>query len=49
LLNSDSAWYGGGNLGNDGFLEATAESWREWPASLVVTLPPLAAVVLEPV
>jgi 1,4-alpha-glucan branching enzyme len=46
IINSDSAWYGGGNLGNEGFLEAT-EGWREWPASLVLTLPPLAAVVLE--
>jgi 1,4-alpha-glucan branching enzyme len=48
IVNSDSAWYGGGNLGNEGFLEAT-EGWREWPASLVLTLPPLAAVLLEPV
>ncbi|MDR2173419.1 MAG: 1,4-alpha-glucan branching protein GlgB [Burkholderiales bacterium] len=46
ILNSDSAWYGGGNLGNGGFLEAT-EGWRQWPASLVLTLPPLAAVVME--
>ncbi|MCL2523017.1 MAG: 1,4-alpha-glucan branching protein GlgB [Betaproteobacteria bacterium] len=47
ILNSDSDWYGGSNLGNGGILETTAESWREWPASLTLTLPPLAAVVLE--
>lgn len=47
ILNSDSAWYGGSNLGNGGLLEAAAENWREWPASLAVTLPPLAAVVLQ--
>jgi len=47
ILNSDSAWYGGSNLGSGGFLEATDEGWREWPASLAITLPPLAAVVLE--
>jgi len=46
ILNSDSDWYGGGNLGNGGVLEAAAEGWREWPASLTITLPPLAAVVL---
>ncbi|MDR2838609.1 MAG: 1,4-alpha-glucan branching protein GlgB [Azonexus sp.] len=46
-LNSDSAWYGGSNLGNSGALEATSDPWREWPASLTLTLPPLAALVLE--
>ncbi|MCL2296908.1 MAG: 1,4-alpha-glucan branching protein GlgB [Proteobacteria bacterium] len=46
ILNSDSGWYGGSNLGNNGILETT-DGWREWPASLALTLPPLAAVVLE--
>jgi len=47
-LNSDSAWYGGSNLGNSGLLEAEATPWGDWPATLTLTLPPLAAVVLEP-
>ncbi len=46
LLNSDSHYYGGGDLGNDGVLAATDQSWMGRPASLVLTLPPLAGIVL---
>jgi 1,4-alpha-glucan branching enzyme len=45
-LNSDSALYGGSNLGNAGGIEADAEPWMGRPYSLTLTLPPLAGVVL---
>jgi 1,4-alpha-glucan branching enzyme len=48
LLNSDAAHYGGSNVGNLGGLQATAEPWMGWPASLTLTLPPLAALILAP-
>jgi 1,4-alpha-glucan branching enzyme len=47
-LNSDSEHYGGSNLGNYGGLEAAAESWHGQPASVRLTLPPLATLVLLP-
>jgi 1,4-alpha-glucan branching enzyme len=47
-LNSDSEHYGGSNVGNLGALEATDESWHGQPASLRLTLPPLASLVLLP-
>jgi 1,4-alpha-glucan branching enzyme len=49
-VNSDAGVYGGSNLGN-GAVDLVAEQ-REWmgrPWSLVVTLPPLAGIVLVPV
>ena len=48
VFNSDSAWYGGSNLGNAGAIEATAEPHHGHEFSLSLTLPPLAAVVLKP-
>ena len=47
ILNSDSAYYGGSNLGNAGGVEASAGEWMNRPANLEITLPPLAAVVLQ--
>jgi 1,4-alpha-glucan branching enzyme len=47
-LNSDSEHYGGSNLGNYGGLQATAESWHGQPASVRLTLPPLATLILLP-
>ncbi len=47
ILNSDSAHYGGSNLGNAGGLDACAGEWMNRPANLEVTIPPLAAVVLR--
>jgi len=49
-LNSDAGVYGGSNIGN-GAVELVAEE-KEWmgrPWSLVITLPPLAGLVLVPV
>ena len=46
ILNSDSAHYGGGDLGNGGGVEAHAGDWMGLPANIEITIPPLAAVVL---
>jgi 1,4-alpha-glucan branching enzyme len=48
LLNSDSEAYGGSNLGNRGGLPADEIPWQEQPYSLLLTLPPLAVVILKP-
>jgi 1,4-alpha-glucan branching enzyme len=47
-LNTDSAHYGGSDLGNGGRVPALARSWMGFPASISLTLPPLAALVLLP-
>jgi 1,4-alpha-glucan branching enzyme len=49
VLNSDSTIYGGSNLGNGLGLQAEAMSWQGQPNSVVMTLPPLAVVVLTKV
>jgi len=47
-LNSDAAYYGGSNCGNLGRLETQDISFHGRPRSLVVSLPPLACLILEP-
>ena len=47
VLNSDSAHYGGANIGNVGAVDSVAAPWMGLPASAAVTLPPLAAIVLR--
>ena len=47
LFNSDSAVYAGSNVGNGGTIEAQARPWMGQQASLVLTLPPLAGLILE--
>lgn len=49
VLNSDSAIYGGTNLGNGGQLIAENEPWMNRPFSVEVLLPPLAVLLLEKV
>ena len=46
IFNSDSEFYGGSNLGNGLEITAEAKSWMGFPASIRLTLPPLAGVVL---
>jgi 1,4-alpha-glucan branching enzyme len=46
ILNSDSTFYGGSNVGNAGTLKATSKPWMGFPCSLELTLPPLAALIL---
>lgn len=49
ILNSDSGYYGGSNLGNGG-VDIIAEDlpWMSRLCSISITLPPLAAVVFAP-
>jgi 1,4-alpha-glucan branching enzyme len=47
VLNTDAAQYGGSNLGNGGWVEATPSEGEDWPAALTLTLPPLATLILE--
>ena len=48
LLNSDSAYYGGGNLGNAGGLPSDPVPWQGQPHSILLTVPPLAVVFFKP-
>jgi len=48
LLNTDSALYGGGNIGNLGALSSEAVPAHGHAQSLALTLPPLATIVLAP-
>jgi len=47
LLNSDSSYYGGSNMGNQHELWAEEVPWMGHPYSLSLTLPPLAGIVLK--
>ena len=47
ILNSDSEYYAGSNLGNGGGLYTDDWSWMGRPYSVSVTVPPLGAVVLK--
>ena len=49
IFNSDSEFYAGSNLGNGGAaLPADELSWMSRPYSISLTLPPLAAIILQP-
>ena len=48
VLNTDATHYGGSGVGNYGAVEAEEVPWHGQPYSAVVTLPPLAALWLEP-
>jgi 1,4-alpha-glucan branching enzyme len=48
LLNTDSTYYGGTDVGNLGVVEAEAHGWHDQPFSAEVTLPPLAVVWFVP-
>lgn len=47
MLNTDSAVYGGTNLGNGGVVDVEDVESHGWRRSVVVRLPPLAVVVLK--
>jgi 1,4-alpha-glucan branching enzyme len=47
ILNSDSEWYGGGNIHNHGGVEAEDQRWHGHRWSLPLTLPPLSTVVFK--
>jgi 1,4-alpha-glucan branching enzyme len=46
IFNSDSVFYGGSNLGNGAGLMSEDPPWMGFQQSLVLTLPPLAGVIL---
>ncbi|MBN8760388.1 MAG: 1,4-alpha-glucan branching enzyme [Thiobacillus sp. 65-69] len=48
VLNTDSVYYGGSNLGNGKPLPAEARPWMGFDHSVEVTLPPLGAIFLKP-
>ena len=47
LFNSDSSYYSGSNAGSCGTIAADDTPWMGRSASLTLTLPPLAALVLK--
>jgi 1,4-alpha-glucan branching enzyme len=47
ILNTDSEYFGGGNVGNGGVLSTDPEPSHGRPYSLAVTLPPLGVVVFR--
>jgi len=49
VLNTDSAHYGGGNVGNAGVIAADGPPMHGHGQSLGMILPPLATLILEPV
>ncbi len=48
VLNTDAQAYGGSNVGNAGGAWAEPLPWQGQPHSLVLTLPPLATLILKP-
>ncbi len=48
IFNSDAEEYGGGGVGNAGYLQTVEEECDGRPHRLKVTIPPLGAVFLEP-
>ncbi|MEN8108198.1 MAG: 1,4-alpha-glucan branching protein GlgB [Pseudomonadota bacterium] len=46
-FNSDSGYYGGSDVGNEGQVEAEAVPWSGQPWSVALALPPLAGIVLQ--
>jgi len=47
LLNSDSAFFGGGNVGNAGGVPSAPTPWQGQPHSIMITVPPLAVVFFK--
>ncbi|MEW5424951.1 1,4-alpha-glucan branching protein GlgB [Amorphus sp. 3PC139-8] len=48
VLNTDAEHYGGSGVGNGGAVGTDGQGWHGRPASLRLTLPPLATLVLAP-
>jgi 1,4-alpha-glucan branching enzyme len=47
LINSDSEFYGGGNVGNNGGVWAERQEWHGRPTSIRITVPPLGIVMFK--
>lgn len=48
ILNSDSSYYAGSNVGNKTSVKTDNISWMEFPYSMELVLPPLGAIILSP-
>ncbi len=48
IVNTDSAFYGGSNVGNEGAVQAAGHAAHGEGQSIMLTLPPLATVMLRP-
>lgn len=48
VFNSDAGVYGGSNMGNGGTVQGAEEPSHGHPASLTLTVPPLATIILTP-
>ena len=48
LLDTDSSYYGGSDVGNGGAVEANAGAWNDFPFSTQLVLPPLGVLWLAP-
>jgi 1,4-alpha-glucan branching enzyme len=49
LFNSDSEYFGGSNMGNLAEITTEPTPWMGHPHSMTLTLPPLGALILQPV
>ena len=49
IFNSDSSYYGGTNTGNGEGLVSESQPWMGFEQSLVITLPPLSGIILNPI
>ncbi len=47
IINTDSEYYGGSNMGNSGGIHSENIPWMGHPHSIEITLPPLAGVVMQ--
>jgi 1,4-alpha-glucan branching enzyme len=47
VFNSDAGYYGGSNQGNGAGLQTENVAWMNQAQSFLVTLPPLAGVIIE--
>jgi 1,4-alpha-glucan branching enzyme len=47
IMNSDSEYYGGSNLGNGSGITTEDQAWMGRPYSIRLTLPPLGAIILK--
>ena len=47
IFSSDSAYYGGSNIGNAGSIASMHEPWMGFPDSISIILPPLAGIIFS--
>ncbi len=47
MINSDSTYYGGSNVGNGDAIQSENRAWMGYEQSISITLPPLGALILK--